>query len=223
MFLKSKDNSRRGCERAGREAANFQQGLLRLPAELRLEIYRYIFLTNENCNLKQGSYWLRGGFPPILHVCRRIRAEVIPIFCGNSMATVHLRDIALKKSMFKQKGFYDILDDRSVACLRWIRIKYHSECSDHGPWNFGNVAILVDRATGRVSVDSQSSFVSREASHERCQDAWLAYIERLIEEIKIRNLNTWSHTLRKVDFQELAKLRESRPCQPKASRRMVHW
>lgn len=192
-----------------------------LPAELRIEIYRHILHPSDECSQSRGYACLKGGFHPILHVCRRIRAEVIPMFFGNNTATVHLRDIKRKKSIFKHEGFYDILDERAIACLRWIRIKYHSECSDHGPWNFGNVSLLIDRVTGKVNIDSQSSFASKETLHEGCQDAWLVYIDRLIGEIKAKKLNTWGHHLCKADFDELANLRESRPCQMKPLTRMV--
>lgn len=221
MLLKNRDSSKPGRERAAREAANYQQGLLRLPVELRMEIYRHLFPADKKHTKIQGHLWLKCGFIPILHVCRRIRADVIPVFFGKTIATVHLRELNRKKSMFKHEGFYDILDDRSVAYLRWIKIKYHSECSDNGPSGFGNVVILIDRLTERVHVDSQSSFTSRGSSHEGCRGSWMAYIDRLIEKIKTMKLNTRDHHLSKQDFEELSKLKESRPCQLKTGIWMV--
>lgn len=99
-------------DRLNREQANEQSGFLKLPLELRQEIYNYILPTNIfiRHHLYQGlprracpkpkpdfqrgnTWWTKTTFPALLQTCRQIRADTIPIFYSRTTACFGGRDL----------------------------------------------------------------------------------------------------------------------------------
>ena len=92
MLFRSRKRTQAEKDRKVREDANRCQGFLRLPAELRNQIYELVIPSGHE--IKQTNYQ-RYQLPACLHVCRYVREEVLPIFYGRNLVIIILQHLWL--------------------------------------------------------------------------------------------------------------------------------
>ncbi|KAK3705625.1 hypothetical protein LTR37_013233 [Vermiconidia calcicola] len=110
--------------RAAREAENANSVLLRLPAELKNNIYELVLPRNRAITLDTRRD------PPLTRVCRTVRNESLPIYLGHSyVAMVFLGPSYCWQKKVNIRG----LPEAAAAAIRQVELQYKAcRFSCHG-------------------------------------------------------------------------------------------
>lgn len=142
------DFSKAERDRALREEHNHQQGLLRLPTELRIQIYEYLTFTLARRHFRmkkdeplpvfddEKSHPLHPfRFPALLSVCRGLRAEFLPVYFSKATMSLELREL-LKPSMRRRSErhrrwiFLNAVSQGTITCPGHVEIRCQWRCMD---------------------------------------------------------------------------------------------
>ena len=115
-------------ERQERENSNAQQPFFQLPAEIRNQIYSYLLPPGP----KASTFRQRWRLPELFHVCRKTRADFIPMFFYSYEIPLYwpyMTKYQLGRAVhIPGHKFPTALCDRSIACLRRICINIDFTC-----------------------------------------------------------------------------------------------
>lgn len=219
MLFKSNKRVRAEKERAPREEANLRQRFLQLPAELRNQIYEHAIPSNEEVKRKRHSR-RQCLLPALLHVSRRIREEVFPLFYGRNLVTIVIQHLTLHRwSILRIQSCANLLPDTGTTAWRLLRVESSARCfHDDGFAVMADVDVFIDRGAGTVTCHPRSS----QSLHKCCQLAQKAHGKRLVEDIRKSKLHERDKKLRPLDFEKLAqRMDENRADWPMSPRRVV--
>lgn len=204
-----------------REAANFRQAFIQLPAELRNQIYELVIPSGQEIakrHVHPKSRGWQGQLPSLLHVCRRMRKEVFPIFYGTNLITIELEHLMLHPSAVPRiRSCVNLLPVDGTTCWRVMRIEKSSRCFHPDGAKFTTIVARIDRSEGTISCQPRAF-----RPLPCCQTAAKECSVRLSKEIKSRGLHDSKHKLRAKDFERLSlRMDESRADWPKSPRRVI--
>lgn len=221
MFFRNSTKVRVEQERVSREETNRRQGLLRLPAELRNQIYDYLVpfgksIAGDDMRCKQQP------LPALLHVCRQTREDISPIFYGRNIVTINLLHLTLHKwSNIRMRSAANLLPDAGTTCWRRLQVKSSSRCfHDDGYAKLTNMEVEINRMQGTLECRREHFFYR--LLEPCCKAAYEAYNKRLIAEMRKAGLHDQHHKLRRHDLERLARrMNENRNDWPKSPKRVV--
>lgn len=169
-----------------------------------------------------GYFWFRNNkiyqrcdIPGLFHVCRRIRAEIVPMFFANAIAVLHVRVPNLSKTTFgNTDSFLDVFSHNAIASLRRIEIRSDYICPDpsHGAGYAGprrfraqdSIKVLIDRRTETVEVTSLSSGTDQgRQQYPCCRKVASQTAEELVLGVRTLKLQQGSRKLKKEDLERL--------------------
>ena len=229
LFRSRKKDQATKDKRAAREVANSQQRLLQLPAELRNQIYELLLPADDiirrkfySLHQQEVTHKLYPPYklPPLLRVCRQVRAEVLPLFYGSNLVSITLQHLLLHRySSLRLKSCANLLPDYGTTSWRQIKLESSSRCFHaDGFAVLANVDIFIDRGKGIVTCVPRGSQVLRQC----CKDAQKVFSNRVAAEIKSMGLHERERKLRPHDFERLAqRMDENRTDWPMAPRRVI--
>ena len=218
LFQRSK-KTRAEEERVIREEANSVQKLLQLPAELRNQIYDHCIQSGKPSSRKWYVHYRR-QLPSLLHVCRKTRAEVFPIWFGNNLITIQLQHLTLhQRSTLRIQSSVNLLPDSGTDVWRMIKLESNARCfHSDGFAMLAKVDVFIDRNQGSADYLLRGSPVLGKC----CQSSQREYGERLCWEVRSCGFHQKERKLRRQDFERLARrMDESRSDWPMSPRRVV--
>lgn len=111
--------------RARREDANSRSGFLRLSAELRNKIYLDVVHSGSLVRVCRGSKLFDRADFSLLHLCRAVRGDTIPIYFG---ANRYSFDLTLKVNYERARAVLLGLPAEAIASLRQLYFQAESVC-----------------------------------------------------------------------------------------------
>ena len=112
--------------RPHREATNQRHPFFRLPAELRNRIYGLVVPCN---NWATASNRPGRSEMSMMHICRAIRSETVPIFYGNNSFAF---DLGTSRGSLHAKQWINWVPLNAIASLRKLRLTTEIPCKCEG-------------------------------------------------------------------------------------------
>lgn len=207
-------------DRQTRETTNFQENLLlRLPAELRNQIYDLLLPSKKEIK-RSLHHRSQGRLPPILHVCRQLRRETYPLFFSRNTPVITLQHLTQHvRSPQRIRSTINVLPDYGTLSWRNFRIETCSRCFHaDGFAVLANIDVLIDRDAQTVSCQPRGASYLRPC----CRMAQKNYSKKLTAAIQGIGFQDGGKRLRRDHFERLAiKMDENRQDWLKSSRRVI--
>lgn len=146
----SDDSAREENDRARREEHNHRQGILRLPPELRYQIY-HLLAPKQTARiirlLKQTHFSLCSDYlpgqdrkhdaclPALLSTCRQLWAEFSPLFWSKAVPSLELREmlepwVRGRFAANRRLPFPFVFGEETMGCLERIELRCQWRCLD---------------------------------------------------------------------------------------------